>query len=188
MINNNSTYFEYLKKRSKVSFLYRKYILYPKLNSFLSGSTLDIGCGIGDFLSFRPSTIGVDIDLVAVKWCKDIGLNAIQMEIDSLPFSENSFSGIVLDNVLEHLENPKPLLNDILRVIKSDGIVIIGVPGIKGYASDSDHKNYYNEDNLTALMSEFGFKKVSTFGMPVSIPILTKVMRQYCLYGVYRAV
>ena len=186
MINNNPTYFEYLKNRSQVSFFYRKHVLYPKLESFLSGSTLDIGCGIGDFLSFRPTSVGVDVDSAAVEWCSNLGLNAIQMEIDVLPFSDKSFNGIVLDNVLEHLANPKPLLTEISRVIERNGVVIIGVPGIKGYAGDSDHKIYYDEKALTALMSKFGFEKVTSFGMPVSIPLLSKILRQYCLYGIYK--
>lgn len=187
MINNNLTYFDYLKNRSKVSFLYRKHVLYPKLNSFLSGPTLDIGCGIGDFLTFKPSATGVDIDSAAVEWCNNLGLNAIQMEVDVLPFSDKSFNGVILDNVLEHLADPKPLLTEISRVTKSNGILIIGVPGKKGYASDSDHKNYYGEEALTALMRRFSFTKVSTFGMPVYIPILSKILRQYCLYGIYKA-
>jgi SAM-dependent methyltransferase len=187
MINNNPSYFEYLKNRSKVSFFYRKHILYPKLSNYLSGSTLDIGCGIGDFLSFWPSSVGVDIDPAAVEWCNNLGLNAIQMEIDLLPFADHSFKGIILDNVLEHLANPNPLLTEISRVIEKNGVVIIGVPGIKGYASDSDHKNYYDETMLTVLMNNFGFSKVSTFGMPVSIPFLSNFLRQYCLYGIYKA-
>uniref|UniRef100_UPI004047A7E1 class I SAM-dependent methyltransferase n=1 Tax=Algoriphagus sp. TaxID=1872435 RepID=UPI004047A7E1 len=187
MINNNPSYFEYLKNRSRISFFYRKHILYPKLSRFLSGSTLDIGCGIGDFLSFRPYSVGVDIDPAAVEWCNNLGLNAKQMEVDVLPFADQSFKSIILDNVLEHLANPNPLLKEISRVIEKNGVVIIGVPGIKGYASDSDHKKYYDETILTDLMNNFGFSKVSTFGMPVSFQLLSNLLRQYCLYGIYKS-
>ena len=57
-------YFNYLRGRSRLGLLYRKYWLYPRLNKYLYGDVLDVGCGVGDLLSFRPSTIGVDVNPV----------------------------------------------------------------------------------------------------------------------------
>ena len=64
-------YFEYLKDRSILGFFYRNFFLYPKLNKLLDAQTLDIGCGVGDFLKFRPNTIGVDINKNCIDWCLD---------------------------------------------------------------------------------------------------------------------
>ena len=54
MLNNNYfAYTSYLRKRSLLGYLYRKFWLYPGLSKFINGKCIDIGCGIGDFLSFN---------------------------------------------------------------------------------------------------------------------------------------
>jgi len=178
-------YFSYLNKRSTVGRLYRRYILYPNLSKRLSGKTLDIGCGIGDFLAFRSETTGVDINPYTVEYCKALGLDALVMQPDQLPFSAGSFDSVLLDNVLEHLDNPKVLLEEIRRVIKPSGLIIIGVPGRKGWNSDPDHKKYYDQESLKTCLIDSYYTIKEVFYMPLGkSSLLNKRMRQYCMYMV----
>lgn len=179
------SYFEYLKRRSPLGLIYRKYWLYPKLDRYLSGNVLDIGCGLGDFLRFRPTTIGVDISPETVNWCVSQGLDARIMQPNLLDFPDNFFNGVVLDNVLEHLEHPESLLAEIKRILVPDGIFLVGVPGIKGYKSDADHKKYYNQNSLISGLKMSGFSCVKLFHMPIRFPFLDKLISQYCIYGVF---
>ncbi len=183
--NEQANYFNYLRRRSILGFLYRKFWLYPKLVKSLFGRVLDVGCGIGDFLDFRPGAIGLDINPYAVEWCKKRGLDARLMEVDHLPFSNDSFDGVVLDNVLEHLAIPDKLIAEIERVLVPGGRVLIGVPGKRGYAADSDHKKFYSEEDLKKTMYEKGFSCKEFFFMPVKSGILDSFLPQYCLYGVF---
>ena len=48
---NNSEYAAYLRGRSLLGAVYRRFYLYPKLGKFIKGRILDIGCGVGDFLA-----------------------------------------------------------------------------------------------------------------------------------------
>ena len=48
---------------------------------------------------------------------------------------------MVLDNVIEHIQDPMPLLKECKRVLASKGNIIIGVPLEKGYERDPDHKS-----------------------------------------------
>lgn len=178
-------YFKYLTSRSLLGFFYRKYWLYPKLNSKLIGKTLDVGCGIGDFLGFRMSTVGVDIDPKAVKFCKSKGFLVKLMNVNQIPFRDAHFNSIVLDNVLEHIADPKPLLLDISRVLDCKGILLVGVPGEKGYSADSDHKVFYNEDFLKSTLANAGFDCIETFDMPFGFKIMSKFIKSYCIYGVF---
>jgi len=176
-------YFEYLSQRSFLGKIYRSFILYPRLNKHLKGKVLDIGCGIGDMLSFRPNTIGLDINPLNVNYCKKKKLEAYLMKNGRIPFEDQSFDSLLLDNVLEHIDTPTLLFKEIKRVLKPDGILLIGVPGISGFESDTDHKKFYDEIRLKSLAKKFKFSVNYSFYTPFfrSI-ILSKKLKQYCIY------
>lgn len=181
-------YHEYLKARTLKSKLYRKYLLYPKLSSFMNGIGLDLGAGIGEFVAFRPNTIGVEINLENVNFCKSQGLDVRHMEINLLPFNNDKFDSIIMDNVLEHIEDPKPIISEINRTIKKDGVLVVGVPGIKGYESDSDHKIFYSKEDLMTMFINHGYLVEKIFSMPFEFSWLDARIKQYCYYGVFRKV
>lgn len=178
-------YFSYLKGRSLTGLIYRNWWLYPRICRYLPGSVLDVGCGIGDFLRFRRDAIGVDIIPAAVDWCRTLGLDARLMEVNQLPFGDATFDGVVLDNVLEHVAEPHALVTEVVRVLKPTARVVVGVPGRKGYASDPDHKVFYDEAKLVGLLQNYGLKQKKLFHMPVEAKFLDRSLSQYCLYGVF---
>ena len=179
-------YFSYLKKRGRLGYIYRQYWLYPTICHSLNGKVLDVGCGIGDFLRYRPNTQGVDVNPKTVEYCKERGLDVQLMELDRLPFESSSFDSVVLDNVLEHIENPESILKEIKRVLVDKGIFVVGVPGIKGYASDSDHKVFYSKEGLVEKLNNAGFSEINVFGMPLDLDWLDNKMKQYSVFGVFR--
>jgi SAM-dependent methyltransferase len=178
-------YFEYLKGISRIGRLYRNYLLYPRINSYLRGNILDIGCGIGDFLQYRKDSTGVDVNPKTVKYCQQQGLDARVMEIDQLPFESSTFDGLLMDNVLEHIEEPEPILKEIRRVLVEGGRFVVGVPGSKGYANDPDHKVFYSKEKLTMIMSKAMFIEEKVFSMPLDFDWLDDKISQYCIYGVF---
>lgn len=179
-------YFEYLRGRSRLGWLYRRYWLYPRLCRYLDGKTLDVGCGIGDFLNHRTETVGVDINAASVEWCRRRGLDAHQMSPNVLPFQDGSFDSAILDNVLEHLAYPSELLSEIGRVLRPHSSLVVGVPGRRGYATDADHKIFYDEATLVSTLGTGGFRLQHLFHMPFKSAWLDARVRQYCLYGVFK--
>jgi SAM-dependent methyltransferase len=178
-------YFEYLKGRSHLGWLYRRYWLYPKLCRYLDGKTIDVGCGIGDFVNYRNETVGVDINPATVEWCCQNELDVHLMSPNTLPFQDVSFDSAILDNVLEHLAEPAELLKEIRRVLRPHSSLVVGVPGQRGYATDSDHKVFYDEDKLVSILASAGFRLQNLFHMPFKSAWLDVRVRQYCLYGVF---
>ena len=183
----NDSYFAYLSQRSRLGLFYRTRVLYPRIAPYLSGQTLDIGCGIGDMLRFRPGTIGVDINPMNVAFCQKNGLDAIVMAPDVLPFEPAAFDSAILDNVLEHIADPMPLLTEVRRILRPKGVFVVGVPGQRGYASDDDHKVFYDEQKLVQCLAAAGFTMVKCLHTPLRSAVLDRKMRQYCLYGVFVA-
>ncbi len=184
---DNDSYFTYLSQRSRLGLFYRTRVLYPRIAPYLLGRTLDVGCGIGDMLRFHPGTIGVDINPMNIAYCRQDGLDAVVMAPDVLPFEPQAFDSVVLDNVLEHIANPAPLLAEVHRVLRPGGVFVVGVPGQRGYASDDDHKVFYNERMLIQCVTATGFIAVKCLHTPLRSTLLDRKMRQYCLYGVFTA-
>ena len=42
-----------------------------KVEKFINGKTLDVGCGIGDFLKYSNNSVGVDINIYNIPWKKN---------------------------------------------------------------------------------------------------------------------
>ena len=70
-------YFNYLRKRSILGLIYRKYYLYPVLQKQLKGNVLDLGCGVGDYLKFNRDAIGVDVNKENIKYLNSINVKAL---------------------------------------------------------------------------------------------------------------
>lgn len=178
-------YFAYLRGRSRLGLWYRTKYLYPRIARRLQGRVLDVGCGIGDMVRFRPNTVGVDVNDKTVAYCRSHGLHVVQMKPDELPFPDASFDGVVLDNVLEHLVQPAPLLAETRRVLRSAGTFVVGVPGRLGYDSDPDHKVFYSEAGLRDCLGAAGFRCREVFHVPFRSPLLDARLRIYAVYGVF---
>jgi SAM-dependent methyltransferase len=181
-------YFAYLMRRSAAGDLYRRYLLYPRLARRLTGFTLDLGCGIGDFVQFRAQTIGVDINPLAVAHCQNRGLDVRSMLPDQLPLGDAGLDSVLLDNVLEHIAEPQPLLAEIRRTLKPGGRLLVGVPGLRGWDFDLDHKVFYDEARLVETLGRAGFTAIETFYSPLwRSRWLSKALRQYCLFMLFVA-
>jgi SAM-dependent methyltransferase len=176
-------YSEYLKTRSWKASLYRRFWLYPRLRAQLPGRVLDVGCGIGDFLSFHGNAVGVDVNPALVEHCVKRGLQASVVRDGQYPFDAGSFDGISLDNVLEHLHDPTPTVREVRRLLRSGGRFLIGVPGKRGYSADPDHKRYYELKDLERVLAAEGFVLLKHFYTP--LPGLQDKVRQGCLYALF---
>ncbi|MGH8287759.1 MAG: class I SAM-dependent methyltransferase, partial [Steroidobacteraceae bacterium] len=73
-------YFAHLRRRKRAGLWYRDLWLYPRICKHLRGKVLDIGCGIGDMVRYRPQTVGVDVNPHAVSFCQSQGLRVQLMQ------------------------------------------------------------------------------------------------------------
>lgn len=178
-------YFQYLKTRSFKSYLYRILFLYPKISRQLIGNVLDIGCGIGDFLIYYKKGFGVDINKDCVEFCQSKNLNVTHFE-NNIPFKDSYFDSAILDNVLEHISEPFRLLVESKRILKNNGILVVGVPGLKGFSLDNDHKKFYSPNDLDKLISSHGFTKINYFFSPFKSDFLDKNLSFYAYYGFFK--
>lgn len=102
-------------------------------------SILDAGCGRGfyvktvSFFDFPQKITGIDIQDIYVKKAQkitrdDSRISVQKASIYALPFKDNSFDFIINSEVLEHLDNDVKAINELHRVLKKDGVIVITVP------------------------------------------------------------
>jgi hypothetical protein len=69
--------------------------------------------------------------------------------------------------MLDHIAESTTLLTKIRRVLQPQGGGMIDTHGIHGQASDSDHKNLYDEEELSLYAKINGFKILKVFHIPL---------------------
>ncbi|MBO8217688.1 class I SAM-dependent methyltransferase [Prochlorococcus marinus] len=183
---NDFEYHKYLLTRSLIGKTYRNFYLYPRINKYTKGKILDVGCGIGDYLSFNKNAIGTDINKYNIDYLRNKKMHVILMEKDKLPFNNNKFDSILLDNVIEHIISPEKLISELVRVSKNNAYLIVGVPGLKGYKRDPDHKVFYTRDNLNNLFKNYGYASTKTLYFPFRFPFLSANLSSYSIFCVYK--
>jgi SAM-dependent methyltransferase len=105
-----------------------------------------------------------------------------------MPFTAHSFAGAVLDNVLEHLDEPLGMFEELRRILMAKGTLVVGTPGRKGFASDPDHKHFYDETRLRSDLRSSGFHCEKVWHQPLRAPWLDRCFSQFALYGVFRRI
>ena len=159
----------------------RKYAIVQKLKLLVSFSAsknhLDIGCGTGEFLNacknagFR--TKGVEPSELARKQAiKNYNLD-ISKNTDLRQFDNASFNTITMWHVLEHVPNLNDTIEQLERILDSNGSVIIAVPNLKSWDAKyykefwaawdvPIHLWHFSKESIEALFKKWNFKLVKT--------------------------
>lgn len=151
-MNNKQKFYEqqYLKGETKGPWWYQTLKPYVKTREDVafdiitnySGkkrSYLDLGCGEGDLVAqledqFK-TLVGSDIALNRIKLAKKkYNSKKIKFEFGDLdkklPYATNSFDVITCLGVIEYTFDPYHVMNEIRRVLRPEGILILEVPNL----------------------------------------------------------
>ena len=154
---------------------------------------LDLGCHIAFYSNFLArkghKVVGADVDKdaleIARKKFSHPNLEIIETDGKKLDLEDNTFDCALLLEVLEHSQDPRGLVQEIHRVIKPGGFLILSVPNaasyhtigrtllldIKSYfrkmeswpefaADQRDHYFYWDPFTIYRLLNRQGFKYV----------------------------
>ncbi|MEA5536084.1 class I SAM-dependent methyltransferase [Crocosphaera sp. XPORK-15E] len=111
------------------------------------GPLLDIGCGTGQFLVFAKQhgwteLKGIELNQRVAKIAGELSGGVIytsELLKTSLPSA--SFSGIVLWDTIEHLNDIESALKEVFRLLKPGGVVLIGTVNRSGVSVRLLNKN-----------------------------------------------
>lgn len=115
---------------------------------------LDNGCGRGEFLhAFSKCgliTTGTDMS----DYCPNVQI--VDLEVERLPFDDESFDVVFSKSVLEHISNMEHYMAEMKRVLKQGGVIIIMVPDWntqhKIFFNDPTHIHPFNKESIEKLL------------------------------------
>ena len=95
---------------------------------------VDLGCGIGEYLeplaARAAATVAVDLAAGYLRTAVGRYPQAAPAQADAarLPFADASLDLLLTTEVIEHLERPTTLLDEVTRVVRPGGWVVISTP------------------------------------------------------------
>lgn len=143
---------------------------------------LDVGCGTGvigeKLISKGNKVYGIDLSRGAVKNAMKRGIKAKVHDIlKELPYRDNSFDGIILGEIIEHVVDTDGFLQRVRKKLKKNGYVIITTPNLASFGrrlmlllgmnphieyclrtDSAGHVRYFVKSTLFKLLEDNGFK------------------------------
>ena len=95
---------------------------------------LDAGCGEGQLLlkifeRGYKNIYGVDITKIAIKQAeKRVKANFSLQNLENLNYENEKFDVVICTEVIEHIENYEKVLQELKRILKKNGLLIITFP------------------------------------------------------------
>lgn len=148
----------------------RKTII-PFLSNYVPGGSriADIGCGDG-YGSYKLNqagydVVGLDISTEMVEKAKarleNESLHFVQGDIAKLPFETESFDALMAINSLEWTEQPAKALEELIRIIKKEGHLCVGILGPTAKPRMNSYKRLYGETVICNTMMPWEFEQLA---------------------------
>jgi SAM-dependent methyltransferase len=137
-----------------------------------SGRILDAGCGSSLIIQSLNHAVGMDFNLGKLRFLRRYGMPLVRGSAFALPFADESFDCVMSQEVIEHLPYDEVIFNEMSRVLKPGGLVILGTPDyatwvwrtiepIYGFLMPGGYKDehitHFTRESLTEVMVRHGF-------------------------------
>ena len=122
----------------------------------IRGNVLEVGCGaLGRRGHYVPPTDNVNRWIYADMRSEVIP--TVVADVQQLPFQNQCFDVVLCLEVLEYVPSPAAALDELNRVLKPDGTLILSTPFL--HRSDTDNDNWrFTQNGLQRLLKGAGFQ------------------------------
>ena len=136
---------------------------------------LDVGCSFGHCLvHFGGGSLGIDNDGEHVDFCRALGLEVLQADVDSslAEVPEAAFDYVWVSDILEHLDSPRRLLRRLRSKLAPNGVLLLHLTTRpSGRAADwtlrrlrltpyeaRAHRYQFTKDTICYLLERCGYR------------------------------
>ena len=132
------------------------------------GQGLEVGVGSGRFAAPLGVKTGIDPARPMLDLAEARGVKVIKGIAEILPFEDNSFDYVLMNIVLSFLDDTRAALAEIRRVLKPNGVLVIGFldhgsKSGRSYLDRHAHRLFFREANFFSstdvehLLTDAGF-------------------------------
>lgn len=150
------------------------------------GPLLDVGCGAGQFLAFArdegwTDLVGLEPSPAAAERARDAsGASIHEVELRAAPLPEGSCAVVTLWDVIEHVPDPRRVLERVAALVRPGGVVVMGTPNVEGLTTrrfgaralvvmPPEHLFVAARRGLLALVASAGLEPVRTDAVDLRI-------------------
>jgi len=152
------------------------------------GRILDVGCGDGHFAlhikdkydEIYGAEIAKEAALIAQK--QNVFTSLMDLNL-SLSYKDNTFDAVTCLDVIEHLLNPGSFIDEIYRVLRPDGQLVLTTPNIRNFRNlytlvfkgvfpqtspdtfvwGGGHLHFFTREDIKNIFKTAGFKRIEFF-------------------------
>jgi len=125
----------------------------------LSGKLLDFGCGTMPYRSlFGSDCAYTGVDIAPNDASASRRPDVVYYDGSKLPFPNSNFDSIFSTDVLEHVFEPDATLDELNRVLKKGGKMLLFVPFVWGEHEQPHDFGRYTSFGLAHLLCKHGFE------------------------------
>ena len=142
-----------------------------------SGSSTILGSEFWNIINYECEIINLDlypgenIDVVS--------------DASNMPFENEKFDLVVCQAVLEHVDNPTNIVNEIKRVLKKEGFFYCTVPFLQGYHPDPEDFQRFTIKGMRNLLNNFDIIQTGISSGPFSA--IAWILRDLLTFGKKRS-
>lgn len=141
------------------------------------GRTLDVGCGSSIILQSLNDAVGVDVLTNKLRYMRRYGLPLLRGSVMALPARDASFDCVVCSQVIEHIPADPAIFDELVRVLRPGGLLILGTPDydtigwqtiepLYGFFAPGGYKDehitHYTLQSLTELAARYNLEILET--------------------------
>lgn len=138
---------------------------------------LEIGAAAGGFLIYCQNdgwlTFGVELSAPSSRLAREQhGLDVITGTIHDAAYPDDFFDVVTSWQTLEHVPDPREVITEIFRTLRSGGFFVWSVPRWNGlsirlikekcHLVSRDHLFYFDHHNISRMLTDIGFSEVRT--------------------------
>jgi SAM-dependent methyltransferase len=153
---------------------------------YIGNKVLDVGAGSGALINLIPNAVGLDLVSKHSRMIKG--------DISGMPFGDEVFDMIFATEILEHLDNEalNKSLNEIYRVLKEEGHLVITVPYNEDMRQNMvvcpkcgatfhrwGHMQVFDEKRMREMLERKGFEIVKIKRLPIGFMATHKFLKRF---------